>query len=184
MKKFTIIGITIIMFFFKNSVAANYDKIFFDFKINSITGEVIDLNDYKDKVVLIVNTASYCGFTKQYEDLQKLWEKYESKGLIVLGIPSDSFNQEKKLNKEVKEFCEVNFDITFPLTTITDVKGENAHEIFKWAKNNYGKSAIPKWNFYKILINKEGKVEDTFSSLTKPTSQKIIQKIEKTLEIY
>ena len=139
---------------------------------------------YKDKAVLVVNTASYCGFTKQYEGLQRLWEKYESKGLIVLGIPSDSFNQEKKSNKEVKEFCKVNFDITFPLTTITDVKGENAHEIFKWAKDNYGKSAIPKWNFYKILINKEGKIEDTFSSLTKPTSQKIIQKIEKTLKIY
>ena len=172
------------MFFFKNLASANYDKVFYDLQINSISGEIIDFGNYKDKAVLVVNTASYCGFTKQYEGLQKLWEKYESKGLIVLGIPSDSFNQEKKSNKDVKEFCEVNFDITFPLTTITDVKGENAHEIFKWAKDNYGKSAIPKWNFYKILINKEGKVEDTFSSLTKPTSQKIIQKIEKTLEIY
>ena len=150
------------MFFFKNLASANYDKVFYDFKINSISGEIIDFSKYKDKAVLVVNTASYCGFTKQYEGLQKLWEKYESKGLIVLGIPSDSFNQEKKSNKEVKEFCEVNFDITFPLTTITDVKGENVHEIFKWAKDNYGKSAIPKWNFYKILINKEGKVEDTF----------------------
>ncbi len=172
------------MFFFKNFASANYNKIFYDLQINSISGELINFKDYKGKVVLVVNTASYCGFTKQYEGLQKLWEKYESKGLVVLGIPSDSFNQEKKSNNEVKEFCEVNFDITFPLTTITDVKGKNAHEIFKWAKDNYGKSAIPKWNFYKILINKEGKVEDTFSSLTKPTSQKIIQKIEKTLEIY
>ena len=172
------------MFFFKNFASANYNKIFYDLQINSISGELINFKDYKGKVILVVNTASYCGFTKQYEGLQKLWEKYESKGLVVLGIPSDSFNQEKKSNNEVKEFCEVNFDITFPLTTITDVKGKNAHEIFKWAKDNYGKSAIPKWNFYKILINKEGKVEDTFSSLTKPTSQKIIQKIEKTLEIY
>ena len=172
------------MFFFKNFAAANYNKVFYDLQIKSISGELIDFKEYKDKAVLVVNTASYCGFTKQYEGLQKLWEKYESKGLIVLGIPSDSFNQEKKSNKDVKEFCEVNFDITFPLTTITDVKGENAHEIFKWAKDNYGKSAIPKWNFYKILINKEGKIEDTFSSLTKPTSQKIIQKIEKTLKIY
>ena len=172
------------MFFFKNFASANYNKVFYDLQINSITGELIDFKNYKGKAILVVNTASYCGFTKQYEGLQNLWEKYESKGLIVLGIPSDSFNQEKKSNKEVKEFCEVNFDITFPLTTITDVKGENAHEIFKWAKDNYGKSAIPKWNFYKILINKEGKLEDTFSSLTKPTSQKIIQKIEKTLKIY
>ena len=181
MKKLTIIGITIIMFFFKNSVAANYDKIFFDFKINSITGEVIDLNDYKDKVVLIVNTASYCGFTKQYEDLQFLWDKYKSKGLIVLGVPSNSFNQEKKDNKEVKKFCEVNFNIDFPLTAITEVKGNNAHEIFKWAKENHGKTAIPKWNFHKIIINKDGKIEETYSSFTKPNSTKIISKIEKLL---
>ena len=182
MKK--LITILIFMFFFNNSVKANYDKVFYDFKIKSISGESINLSKYKNKVILVVNTASYCGFTKQYEGLQKLWEKYESKGLIVLGIPSDSFNQEKKSNKDVKEFCEVNFDINFPLTTITDVKGENAHEIFKWAKENYGKSAVPKWNFYKILINTEGKVEDTFSSLTKPMSQKRIQKIEETLKIY
>ena len=115
---------------------------------------------------MIVNTASYCGFTKQYAELQTLWEKYKSKGLIVLGIPSNSFNQEKNSNSEVKEFCEVNFSITFPLSTITEVKGNNAHELFKWAKNNHGKSAVPKWNFHKILINKEGKIEDTFSSFT------------------
>ena len=184
MKKLVFIVLVFIMFFFKNFASANYNKVFYDLQINSITGELISFNKYKNKAVLVVNTASYCGFTKQYEGLQKLWEKYESKGLIVLGIPSDSFNQEKKSNKDVKEFCEVNFDITFPLTAITDVKGENAHEIFKWAKENYGKSAMPKWNFHKILINKEGKVEDTFSSLTKPTSQKIIQKIDKTLEVY
>ncbi len=181
MKKFTIIGISIIMFFFKNSVAANNEKIFFDFKINSITGEIIDLNNYKDKVVLIVNTASYCGFTNQYTELQTLWDKYKSKGLIVLGIPSNSFNQEKNSNSEVKEFCEVNFDIDFPLTSITDVKGENAHEIYQWAKENYGKSAVPKWNFYKILINRQGKIEDTFSSLTNPMSKKITNIIEKIL---
>ena len=184
MKKLVFIVLVFIMFFFKNIVSANYNKVFYDLQINSISGEVIDFNKYKDKAVLVVNTASYCGFTKQYEGLQKLWEKYESKGLIVLGIPSDSFNQEKKSNKDVKEFCQVNFDISFPLTAITDVKGENAHEIFKWAKENHGKSAIPKWNFHKILINKEGKVEDTFSSLTKPTSQKIIKKIEETLKVY
>ena len=169
------------MFFFKNFASANYDKVFYDLQINSISGELIDFKDYKDKAVLVVNTASYCGFTKQYEDLQKLWEKYESKGLIVLGIPSNSFNQEKKSNEDVKKFCEVNFNINFPMSAITDVKGENAHEIFKWAEENYGKSAIPKWNFHKILINKEGKVEDTFSSLTKPMSQKIISKIDRLI---
>ena len=169
------------MIFFKNSVSANYEKVFYDFKIESITGEIINLSDYKGKPVLIVNTASYCGFTKQYDEMQELWDLYKSKGLIVLGVPSNSFNQEKKNNADVKKFCEVNFNINFPLTTITEVKGENAHEIFLWAKNNYGKSAVPKWNFHKILINKEGKVEDTFASFTKPMSKKIINKIEEIL---
>jgi len=181
MRKSIFIGITIIMFFFKSNVNANYDKIFYDFKIESITGETIDFNEYKNKVILIVNTASYCGFTKQYTDLQELWDKYKSRGLIVLGVPSNSFNQEKNKNSEVKEFCKVNFDINFPLSTITEVKGDNAHDLFKWAKNNHGKSAIPKWNFHKILINKEGKVEDTFSSFTNPTSKKLISKIENIL---
>ena len=169
------------IFFPKNNVLANYDKVFFDFKINSISGEQIDLGNYKNKVILVVNTASYCGFTKQYDDLQLLWEKYKSEGLIVLGIPSNSFNQEKKEDSDVKEFCEVNFNISFPLTIITDVKGKNAHEIFKWAKKNHGKSAVPKWNFHKILINKEGKVEDTFASMTKPMSKKIKKALENIL---
>ena len=179
MKK--LITILIFMFFFNNSVKANYDKVFYDFKIKSISGESINISKYKNKVILVVNTASYCGFTKQYSDLQELWQKYKSKGLVVLGIPSNSFNQEKNLDSEVKKFCEVNFDIDFPLTTITDVKGKNAHEIYKWAEKNYGKSAIPKWNFYKILINKEGKIEDTYSSFTNPNSDKILKKIEKIL---
>ena len=181
MRKSIFIGITIIMFFFKSNVNANYDKIFYDFKIESITGETIDFNEYKNKVILIVNTASYCGFTKQYTDLQELWDKYKSRGLIVLGVPSNSFNQEKNKNSEVKEFCKVNFDINFPLSTITEVKGDKAHDLFKWAKNNHGKSAIPKWNFHKILINKEGKVEDTFTSFANPMSQKLLSKIENIL---
>ena len=181
MKKSIFIGITIIMFFFKSNVNANYDKIFYDFKIESITGETIDFNEYKNKVILIVNTASYCGFTKQYTDLQELWDKYKSRGLIVLGVPSNSFNQEKNNNSEVKEFCKVNFNINFPLSAITEVKGDNAHDLFKWAKKNHGKSAIPKWNFHKILINKEGRVEDTFASFTKPMSKKLVGKIENIL---
>ena len=181
MKKKIILGLTLIMFFFKSSALANYENVFYDFSIESISGEIINFEDFNNKVILVVNTASYCGFTKQYDELQKLWEKYKSKGLIVLGIPSNSFNQEKKGDSDVKEFCELNFNITFPLTTITEVKGDNAHELFKWAKTNHGKSAIPKWNFYKILINKEGKIEDTFSSFTKPLSNKIINKIDKIL---
>ena len=181
MKKLIFVAITIFMFFFKNTSIANYEKVFFDFKIKSITGEIINFNKYKDKVILIVNTASYCGFTKQYDELQDLWDKYKSKGLIVLGIPSNSFNQEKTDDSEVKEFCKLNFNIDFPLTTITEVKGKNAHDLFIWAKENHGKSAIPKWNFHKILINKNGKVEDTFASFTKPMSNKILSKIESIL---
>ncbi len=183
MKKFLIIGITIIMFFFKNQATADYEKVFFDFKIDSISGEEIDFQKYRNKVILLVNTASYCGFTPQYDNLQKLWDKYKNDGLVVLGIPSNSFNQEKKANEEVKKFCEVNFNINFPMSEITEVKGDNAHAIFKWAEQNYGKSAIPKWNFYKILINKEGKIEDTYSSFTSPTSNKIVSKIEELLKI-
>jgi glutathione peroxidase len=181
MKKKIILCLGIIMFFFKNSASANYEKIFYDLNIESISGEIINFRDFKDKVVLVVNTASYCGFTKQYEDLQDLWDKYNKKGLIVLGVPSNSFNQEKKKNSEVKEFCEVNFNITFPLTVITEVKGKNAHELFKWAKANHGNSAVPKWNFHKILINKEGKIEETFSSFTKPLSNKVVNKINSIL---
>ena len=181
MKKISVIVITFFMIFFNSSVTANYEKIFSDFKIKSISGQTIDFKEFEKKVVLLVNTASFCGFTKQYSDLQSLWDKYKSNGLVVLGIPSNSFNQEKNNDKDVKKFCEVNFNIDFPLSTITDVKGENAHEIYKWAKKNYGKSAIPKWNFYKILINKEGKIHDTFNSFTNPMSKKIISEIEKIL---
>ena len=181
MKKIIFIISIIFMFSFNNSLSANYEKRFHDFNIESINGETINFSDYKDKVILVVNTASYCGFTKQYSELQKLWELYKSKGLIVLGIPSNSFNQEKDTNNDVKEFCEVNFNINFPITVITEVKGDKAHELFKWAKDNHGKSAIPKWNFHKLLINKNGMIEDTFLSFTKPMSKKIINKIEEIL---
>ena len=170
------------MIFFKTPAHSNYEKVFYDFSIESIDGEIINLSEYKNNVVLLVNTASYCGFTKQYGDLQELWDKYKSKGLIVFGVPSNSFNQEKNSNRDIKEFCEVNFNINFPLSSIFEVKGKNAHEIFKWAKDNHGSSAVPKWNFHKILINKSGKVEDTFASFTKPKSNKIINKIESLLD--
>ena len=181
MKKLTLIGITIIMFFFKNTATANYEKIFFDHSIKSIDDKIINLEEFSNKAVLLVNVASYCGFTKQYNDLQKLWDTYKDKGLIVLGVPSNSFNQEKDSNDEIKKFCEVNFGINFPMTSIFDVKGDNAHQIYKWAKKNYGNTAVPKWNFHKILIDKNGKVFDTFASFTKPMSKKIINAVEKVL---
>ena len=169
------------MIFTKNFADNNYDKLIYDFKIKSITGEMLNFSDYQDKTILIVNVASYCGFTKQYADLQNLWELYQNKGLVVIGVPSNSFNQEKNDEKEIKSFCEVNFNINFPLTSIYDVKGNNAHEIYKWAKKNHGNSAVPKWNFHKILIGKNGKVIDTFVSFTNPMSNKIINAVEKSL---
>jgi len=178
--------IIIIIFFISviNSINAysNYQMTIFDFKVKDISGKNIDLSKYKNKVLLIVNVASKCGFTKQYKDLQNLWKKYNDKGLVVIGFPSNQFGyQEPGNNKEIKKFCEVNFNIDFPIVSKTDVKGENAHEIYKWALKNYGKSTVPKWNFHKILINSEGKIEDTYLSFTKPMSKKIVNKIEQLL---
>ena len=170
------------MIFFFNTGNAKYEKIFFDFEIKSINEEKFSLSKYENKTILLVNVASYCGFTNQYSDLQELYEKYKDRGLIVLGVPSNQFGgQEPGTNNEIKDFCETNFNITFPITSKFDVKGDDAHPIYLWAKENYGNSAIPKWNFHKILINKMGKIEDTFSSFAKPTSKKIIKKIEEIL---
>ena len=170
------------MISFFNTGNANYDKIFFDFDIKDINEENFALKNLKDKAVLLVNVASNCGFTKQYSELQELYEKYNEKGLVVLGVPSNQFGgQEPGNNNQIKDFCETNFNITFPMTTKIDVKGDNAHPIYLWAKENYGNAAVPKWNFHKILINKQGKIEDTYSSFTKPMSKKLTSKIEEIL---
>jgi glutathione peroxidase len=170
---------TLIMFSFFEKVDAKYEKLFFDLSINSIDNEMINLSEYKGKIVLLVNVASKCGFTKQYTDLQILHDKYKEKGFVVIGVPSNQFGgQEPGSNEEIKNFCETNFNITFPITDKFDVKGENAHGLYKWAKENHGNSTVPKWNFHKILINKEGKIQDTFSSFTTPLSDKIIKQIE------
>ena len=170
------------MISFFNTGNAKYDKIFFDFDIKDINEENFALKNLKDKTVLLVNVASNCGFTKQYTELQELYDKYSEKGLVILGVPSNQFGgQEPGSNNEIKDFCETNFNITFPMTTKIDVKGENAHPIYLWAKENYGNTAVPKWNFHKILINKQGKIEDTYSSFTKPMSKKLTSKIEEIL---
>ena len=170
------------MFSFFNKVDAKYAKIFFDHTIKNINNEIINLNQYKGKTILLVNVASKCGFTKQYTGLQELYEKYRDKDFYVIGVPSNQFGgQEPGSNAEIKNFCETNFNITFPLTDKVDVKGDNAHEIYKWAKKNYGNSAVPKWNFHKILINRDGKIHETFGSFTDPLSKKIITNIENIL---
>ena len=165
-----------------NKTMADNSKTIFDFKIDLINGEELSLSNFKGKSILLVNVASYCGFTKQYDDLQKLYELYGEKNFIILGVPSNQFgSQEPGSEDEIKKFCETNFNITFPMTSKYDVKGDNAHPIYKWAKEVYGKSAIPKWNFHKILINQDGKIEDTFASFTNPMSKKIVNKIEEIL---
>ena len=180
--KYFIIILTILMFSFFNKVDAKYEKIFFDLTIKNINNEVIDLNQYKGKTILLVNVASKCGFTKQYTGLQELFEKYRDKGFYVIGVPSNQFGgQEPGTETEIKNFCETNFNITFPITSKYDVKGDNAHPIYLWAKDTYGKSSVPKWNFHKILINKEGKIADTFASFTTPMSNKILKKLEQIL---
>ena len=176
------IFILLIMFSFLNKSHADKSKKLYDIKINSINGDEIELVEYKGKTLLIVNVASKCGFTKQYNDLQTLYENYNKKGLVVIGIPSNQFGgQEPESEKQIKKFCETNFNITFPMMSKYDVKGQNAHPLYLWAINSYGKSTVPKWNFHKILINKEGNIVDVFASFTNPTSKKIIKKIEKIL---
>ena len=171
-----------IMSLFSTNVSANYDKLAYDFNFNDLDGSALNLAEYKGKVIIAVNVASQCGFTKQYEDMQKVWEKYQAKGVVMLGIPSNDFgSQEPGSNKEIKNFCEAKFGITFPMTEKVLVKGENAHPFYLWAKKNYGKSAIPKWNFHKIIIGKNGKIVDTFASITNPSSKKFIKALEDAL---
>ena len=170
------------MFSFFNKTMSDNTKTFFDFKINSINGEELDLSSFKGKTILLVNVASKCGFTNQYDDLQKIYDDFKNKGLIVIGIPTNQFGgQEPDSEKEIKNFCETNFNITFPMTSKYEVKGANAHPIYIWAKDTFGKSTVPKWNFHKILINKNGKIEDTFASFTGPLSNKVVKKIEEIL---
>ena len=167
---------------FGNKLSANYEKLAYDFEFKDLDGSSLNLSDYKGKVIVVVNVASQCGFTNQYEDMQKVWEQYQDRGVVMLGVPSNDFgNQEPGNNKEIKNFCEAKFGISFPMTEKISVKGPNAHPFYQWAKKNHGKSAIPKWNFHKIIINKKGKVAETFSSITSPTSKKFIKTIEKLI---
>ena len=161
---------------------ANYSTLANSFSFKSVDEGEIKLKDFKDKVIIVVNVASKCGFTNQYEDLQTIWSKYKSEGLVVIGVPSNNFRQEPGSNQEIKDFCETTFGIDFPITEKTEVIGKDAHPFFLWAKENHGSSAVPKWNFHKIIIGKNGKVTDTFSSITNPTSAKFISSITKELE--
>jgi len=167
------------MTLFTTSSNAKYEKLAYEFYFNDLDGSLLKLSDYKNKVIVIVNVASKCGFTNQYEDMQNIWESYQEKGLIVIGIPSNDFGQQEPGNsKEIKNFCESKFGITFPMTEKLSVKGNEAHPFYIWARENHGKSAIPKWNFHKIIIDKSGKIAETFASLTNPSSKKFKRTIE------
>ena len=154
----------------------------YKFSFNSIDGKIINLKDFEGKPILIINTASLCGFTNQYADIESLYDNYKENGLVVIGIPSNDFgNQELSSNNKVKEFCTINFDISFLLTEITIIKGQNGHPFFKWIKQEAGFLAFPKWNFYKYLINNEGLLVKWYASTTRPRSTKITKEIDKIL---
>ena len=152
----------------------------FSFDFESIEGNPMPFSDFKGKALLVVNTASQCGFTYQYEGLQNVWDEYKDEGLVVIGIPSNNFGaQEPGQEGEVKEFCETTFGINFPMTSKEDVKGENAHPFYQWLKSEYGKT--PKWNFHKYLITPDGALAKSFLSTTKPQSNKVKKAIENVL---
>lgn len=150
-----------------------------DFSFTAIEGGPLKLDDYRGKAVLVVNTASMCGYTPQYKGLQELWDRYRDKGLVVLGVPSNDFGgQEPGSDKEIKEFCEVNFAIDFPMTTKEPVKGGAAHPFYKWVAAQKGE---PKWNFHKYLIGTDGSLVEAFSSKVAPDSAELATAIEQAL---
>lgn len=146
----------------------------------SIDGGTIDLDDYKGKPVLVVNTASLCGFAPQFNDLQDLQDEYAAKGLVVLAVPSDDFNQELSNAAEVKEYCAANFDLTLPMTDITHVVGPQAHPFYAMLKADHGFE--PGWNFNKVLLDGQGDVVATWGSLTLPTASAVTREIDALLQ--
>ena len=168
--------------FATNAAATKSLESAFDFSLPTIDGGQIDLTDYRGKVLLVVNTASQCGFTPQYEGLQALHETYQDKGLVVIGVPSNDFGkQETGTKEEIATFCEVNFGITFLMTDKITVKGDEAHPFYQWAKAQTGFAGRPRWNFHKYLIGADGQVIDWFSSMTAPNSEKLRQAIQDAL---
>jgi len=170
MNKLFIILIITFGAFMQNKAFSNA----YDFSFTSIDGKILNLKDLKGKPILIVNTASLCGFTNQYNDLEDLHQEYKKKELVIIAIPSNDFGaQELSSNEKVKDFCQTSFNVTFLLTEITSIKGKNGHPFFKWIKGQEGLLSFPKWNFYKYLINKDGELSSWYSSITKPNSKKI-----------
>ena len=146
----------------------------------SIDGGIIDTNNWRGKPYLIVNTASKCGFTRQYAPLQKLYDRFHDQGLQMIAVPSDDFNQELDTDHEVKAFCELTYGIDMPMSITTSVKGNQAHPFFKAIKKETG--FVPSWNFNKVLIDRDGNLAATWGSTTNPMSTKIITAIKASLK--
>ena len=149
------------------------------FSFDSIDGGSYAMSDWRGQPVLVVNTASLCGYTDQYDDLQALHEEYGPRGLVVLAVPSDDFSQELANDTAVAEFCELNFNLTLPMTTITSVRGAAAHPFYRWLRASYGFE--PGWNFNKVLLDGEGRMVQSFGSNTRPTATRIRREIEALL---
>ena len=159
------------------------DKTAFDFEFTSLKGKPMPLSEFAGKPVIIVNTASKCGFTPQYKGLEEVWQRHKADGLVMLGVPSNDFaGQEPGDSMEIAEFCEINFGVDFPLTEKVHVKGAEAHPLFNWLGEQGGFLSRPRWNFYKYFIGRDGKLNDWFASVTTPDSAKFSRAVEKLLK--
>ena len=148
-----------------------------------INGNNVKLSDFPGKIILIVNTASFCGFTKQYKGLQELTNKFSSDELSVIAVPSNDFGGQEPGNKEeIKDFCEGIYGVTFPIMSKQKVLGKDKHSFYNWIESNYGSKKLPRWNFHKYLINRDGELLHSISSRTAPSSSKFIEKISTSLE--
>lgn len=153
-----------------------------DFTFIGLDGQAIPLNQFRGKALLVVNTASQCGFTPQYSGLEALYRKYRARGLVVLGVPSNDFGGQEPGNAaEIRQFCDSAFGIDFPLAEKTRVSGENAHPFYRWAGQQLGPMARPMWNFHKYLVAPDGRLVDWFSSVTTPDSPRLLRAIEAVL---
>jgi glutathione peroxidase len=155
----------------------------YDFELTTLKGAAQPLSEFAGRPLLIVNTASKCGFTPQYKGLQEVWSLHRTHGLMVIGVPCNQFgNQEPGTALEIGTFCEMNYGVDFPLMAKVDVKGETAHPLFRWLADEGGFLSRPRWNFYKYLIGRNGKLENWFSSLTAPTSAKFNKALKAVLK--
>ena len=154
----------------------------YEFSFNSIDGDPLPLAAYKGKPVLVVNTASFCGYTPQYKDLEALWKKYRARGLVVLGVPSNDFGaQEPGAAAEIKTFCATNYHVDFPLAAKEKVLGGDAHPFFRWIVSELGEDAAPRWNFHKYLIGTDGELAGMWPSRVSPLASEIMKEIEAIL---